>query len=426
MKGLGARIPCLVAAVACLVALLLVQSAAGFNVPDQFGLTINPGKQWGRWPVQNGKATITYATKSEDLRAPLRAAAAAWNGAGAHVLFREVTWKRARLRVYRAHKVLHGEPCGTTDAPVTFKFDSRTGQPRSPGTITHGKILIAGRCGEVSLTEDEDFEQWVLAHELGHALGLDHEVGRCTVMAPSLPTDRRSPHGCRELTGKWFCGLISRDDAAGARWLYGGRVRNPTRYCLLYSELARLPQRIRVSVTGDLHGSYAISSQSWGWSAEATLVRRKITNEPSLVYEVEGGTVSWSTNGTGPEWTIDPAAKEDPNKQENLDCSYRGESIVGLAPGEEALTIGVGPDSARYEADAYQFTEVSVKGECAAGEFEGSRPLNGAVEAPTWLKTGRQHGSILGDGLRGSSPLEPSGDFSSGGGSVTWTMTAAK
>jgi hypothetical protein len=64
----------------------------------------------------------------------------------------------------------------------------------------------------------------IVAHELGHVLGLDHESGTCATMNPSVANDHttRCP---APPAGTWTCRLLQPDDVRGAVSLYGGTVR---------------------------------------------------------------------------------------------------------------------------------------------------------------------------------------------------------
>ena len=66
----------------------------------------------------------------------------------------------------------------------------------------------------------------VVAHELGHVLGLGHEPRRCALMNTRLVT--LSPERCIPPLEpwRWRCRILERDDVRGAVRLYGGRVRS--------------------------------------------------------------------------------------------------------------------------------------------------------------------------------------------------------
>jgi hypothetical protein len=73
----------------------------------------------------------------------------------------------------------------------------------------------------------------VIAHELGHVLGLAHATP-CNVMAPDLGPWIGAADGCRRAPkGKWRCDLLSHGDVTQAVAVYGGAVREHTgrRWC---------------------------------------------------------------------------------------------------------------------------------------------------------------------------------------------------
>ena len=64
----------------------------------------------------------------------------------------------------------------------------------------------------------------VVAHELGHVLGLDHEDRICATMNTYL-VDGHPEHCPAAPAEMWVCRLLRADDVRGAVKLYGGTVR---------------------------------------------------------------------------------------------------------------------------------------------------------------------------------------------------------
>ena len=128
-------------------------------------------------------------------------AAYAWNTSGARVQFVKSSRASAKVLVgIRWYKRSAG------DALV-----QRLG----------GKILSA----QVGIQTGHDRYEMALivAHELGHVLGLDHETGVCATMNPSVADDHTTLCPAPP-AGTWTCRLLQADDVRGAVKLYGGTV----------------------------------------------------------------------------------------------------------------------------------------------------------------------------------------------------------
>jgi hypothetical protein len=151
----------------------------------------------GRWPT----ARITYYNEAPAYSWAVDTAAYAWNTSGARVQFLKSSRRDA--------KVLIGIR--------SFKNAGDANVQRVNGRFVSAQVGI--RSGQ-----DRYKMALVLAHELGHVLGLDHEDSACATMNSYLVNG--GPEHCREAPNStWTCRLLRLDDVRGAVSLYGGTVR---------------------------------------------------------------------------------------------------------------------------------------------------------------------------------------------------------
>jgi hypothetical protein len=160
-----------------------------------------------RWPGR----TITYHNLASGYAWPLARAVEAWNASGARVRFVAKPRRKAQVLIRARGRSSFG-----CSGYATLGF-----VPRFMGG---GRVVIQRGC-------DRHIAAGILAHELGHVLGLAHEDRRCATMNSILWARCANDPG----EGRWRCRLVERDDVRGAVKLYGGSVksRGPA-YCWTY------------------------------------------------------------------------------------------------------------------------------------------------------------------------------------------------
>jgi Matrixin len=151
----------------------------------------------GRWATR----TITYSTETRAYAWSVDTAAYAWNASGAQIRF--VKSARADAKVL-----------------VGIRWYRHAGDAHLH--LVDGSIVRA----EVGIQTGHDRYEMALivAHELGHVLGLDHETGTCATMNPTVRNDHMASCPAPP-NGMWTCRLLQPDDVRGAVSLYGGTVR---------------------------------------------------------------------------------------------------------------------------------------------------------------------------------------------------------
>lgn len=188
-----------------------------------------------KWPTR----TITYnASKAPKFKEAIKRAVRAWNTSGVRVRFRATSRARARLRIFesRGYGSLGGYASLGWESPSTITIRTLGGVPLEGGPIPCGtRVQGRGRVicqrGPSVLLHDAPKDRtnpfWaksmevVVAHELGHVLGLNHVRSKCALMHPN------ANQGCKAILEPWRlrCRLIESDDLRGAIRRYGGRMR---------------------------------------------------------------------------------------------------------------------------------------------------------------------------------------------------------
>jgi Matrixin len=148
----------------------------------------------GRWRT----TTIAYYNEIPTYNWAVDTAAYAWNTSGARIRFVKTSRRNAKVLLGIRWFKVAGEASvqQVDDRFVTAKVGIQSGQDRYTMAL-------------------------VVAHELGHVLGLAHEERFCATMNAVLYELCAVPP-----PGMWTCRLLHADDVRGAVRLYGGTVRS--------------------------------------------------------------------------------------------------------------------------------------------------------------------------------------------------------
>lgn len=166
--------------------------------------TFNPGRK--RW---HGRL-ITYHNRAKRYALQVRQAARTWNSSGIGVRWKAVPAHRARVTITVSSKI------ATSGYALLLDNPSRGSRRSSGGIWLRPDIAKWFQPAEGSTVVAQ-----VVAHEMGHVMGLQHETRKCAVMNAQVGVRcDRPPEAWRHR-----CRLVERDDLVGAAVLFRGRAR---------------------------------------------------------------------------------------------------------------------------------------------------------------------------------------------------------
>ncbi len=259
-----------------------------------------------KWPG----GVVPYFNAASDQGWAVATAVRAWNESGADVRFVAVPRSRAKLVIEDDSRKVY---CSEGHASVGYARDARVVIFPAHG-ITHA-------CNPYWAVR-------VVAHELGHVLGLVHEDRYCATM-----NSVGSMHGgaeCKpQILWDWRCRLLEPDDVAGVAAVYGGHPRPPTEpeLCPLYPAIG--------SPTG-----FTASDDATGNVLTLTFTRPAGPAIPAFVAPPEWKhNASFAVSGPAPACTANPDTPPQPFFRWNVAAGLR-QHITFRAPSQrECLEI---------------------------------------------------------------------------------------
>lgn len=265
-----------------------------------------PAEAVRKWP--RGRITYVDLTKDKD---SVKRAVRAWNRSGVKVRFVKVrSKKRAKLIIRNTRRVPSG--CGSGLATLGY-----TPGRKAYVHILHGRPRDGQTCAWPGQT-------LVMAHELGHVLGLGHVARGCSLMNTShtggiAPTNCYNQEPEHAEIGSWRCAIFAKRDLRKAKRMYGGKIKPlGPKWCLAAPKIATA-------------GPVTVTVDQWG-NPYATLTRRAEPDLPAWMPH-------WTTPGFEVHVTPDTCSAK-PGDRDTMVWSNVWEAAVPIGGTIEPTYIG--------------------------------------------------------------------------------------
>jgi hypothetical protein len=218
------------------------------------------------WPG----GTVTYYNAATDQAWAITQAIDAWNSSGATVRFVPASSSRAQLLI-RHFNASEGACVPHAMANVGYRSGARS-------QIFVTRWGAQSECSSFATAR-------AVAHELGHVLGLGHQLRGCAAMNTS--GSYRGALGCpKTMPWEWRCRLLESDDIQGAVRLYGGAVRvRRQAACPIYDAIAS-PGGLTAEPHASGRGAVVSFRRPAGPRIPQFLLRLASGSEESLAYRV--------------------------------------------------------------------------------------------------------------------------------------------
>jgi hypothetical protein len=209
-----------------------------------------------KWPTH----TITYYNAAPASAHAVADAVRAWNTSGARIHFVATSRSHASVVIASMSTAEARGELGLATlgwAPPGFLTPSPSGRTQAHGD--HVWLVPPSQTGDLPAYALAQ----VAAHELGHIIGLGHELHRCATMNASVGEHCPLPQPWQQR-----CRILEADDIRGAIALYGGHVGPLGPEFCDVAELPGPPIGLAATITDPLNG---IVQLSWTNPAGVTI-----------------------------------------------------------------------------------------------------------------------------------------------------------